>query len=428
MARSICPGRLNTIKGGAMNGKRRGILTLSVLAGMVMMPVHTAAESINSATIAARTAAGTLSCVRWQPLGVCFWLSCGLSGCSIRTSLKVGHYAPDLVVGVYRQLGETPWVEVRNSLGLTSDVAARQLVQQLAGIQPGGGQGTERRAARDHSTLLYKEADAYGHPTGLSGLVSLVNDGAGLSWIENHINTGFDFQNEWDEENQMFLETVDPAEAAAEAQSRVQNLGAGTIGQLQGMFNQTISLLCPRIPSLAAQYFHSGLDAVAWRWSLPESLYPQALTPGSRELGVFPLYTWGSIYPRDGFVLQTDDAKAAALVAQRVGDVVTRSGQPHVYRYLQSGGAGNHDGFRVWYPAPLMERDSKTGDWQMLTPRTDSGCQVFGQNDLNQAASWGVGRIAGPTEGNYAWNLWRPYSCCSRHGSWIGEITWSSYP
>jgi len=39
---------------------------------------------------------------------------------------------------------------------------------------------------------------------------------------------------------------------------------------------------------------------------------------------------WGNVYPRSGFVTQVDDDKVGALVAQRVADIITRSGQPRI--------------------------------------------------------------------------------------------------
>ncbi|WP_415668768.1 TIGR03756 family integrating conjugative element protein, partial [Xenorhabdus nematophila] len=69
-------------------------------------------------------------------------------------------------------------------------------------------------------------------------------------------------------------------------------------------------------------YFLSTLDTVAWRSGLPESLYPEALVPGLRELGsTMAGNMWGNLYPRSGFVTQVDDDKAASVVAQRVADI-----------------------------------------------------------------------------------------------------------
>jgi hypothetical protein len=69
--------------------------------------------------------------MRWMPVGVCFWLRCSFFGCRVRTSLKVGHYNPDLVVSVYNELGGNPWVEVRSSLGIAQRAAATGLLSAL---------------------------------------------------------------------------------------------------------------------------------------------------------------------------------------------------------------------------------------------------------------------------------------------------------
>ena len=88
-------------------------------------------------------------------------------------------------------------------------------------------------------------------------------------------------------------------------------------------------------------YFLSTLDSAAWRTGVPESLYPEALVPGQREIGSQAAANmWGNVYPRSGFVSQTDDDKASAVVAQRVADIITRAGQPHVYQVLKGNQIG----------------------------------------------------------------------------------------
>ncbi|MFP4244762.1 MAG: TIGR03756 family integrating conjugative element protein [Ectothiorhodospira sp.] len=335
--------------------------------GLTLTSAPAAAQDINTLQIISQTTSAALRCMNWRPVGTCFWLHCSLTGgCSVRTSLKVGHYMPDLVVGAFPQLGQTPWVEVRNTTSAAADTPARSLIQTLSGTRPGGGDAAESRFARHHTTQRFKEGDATGHPTGLLGLPDL-------------------------------------------------DLGA-------------FSVICPTMATAFQPYFHSGLDAFAWRWSIPETTYPQALLPGQREIGQFPAYTWGAVYPRHGFLNQTDDAKTGAVIAQRVGDIVTRANQPHVYTRLASGGTTNRSGYRVWRPSPLRERNARTGTWQMLTPNAESSCSVFGTSDLGTTHSWGVGRTADTEDRSYAWNLWRPYRCCRRRGSYITSITWTSYP
>ncbi|AHK80128.1 hypothetical protein M911_14320 [Ectothiorhodospira haloalkaliphila] len=344
--------------------RRRGLAPLLAL-GLMVTTTLAGAQDINTLQIISRTASAALSCMNWQPVGTCFWLHCSWTGCRVRTSLKVGHYMPDLVVGAFPQPGQTPWVEIRNTSGAVADTAASGLIQSLSGTTQGGGDAAESRFARHHTTQRFKEADATGHPAGL--------------------------------------------------------LGSGV--DLGGF-----SVICPTMANAFEPYFNSGLDAFAWRWSIPETTYPQALIPGQREIGQFPAYTWGAVYPRHGFLNQADDAKTGAVIAQRVGDIVTRSNQPHVYTRLASGGTTSRSGYRVWRPSPLRERNARTGTWQMLTPNADSSCNVFGTSDLTFAHSWGVGRTADADDRSYAWNLWRPYRCCRRRGSYITSITWTAYP
>ncbi|MDE9541169.1 TIGR03756 family integrating conjugative element protein [Xenorhabdus bovienii] len=149
-------------------------------------------------------------------------------------------------------------------------------------------------------------------------------------------------------------------------------------------------------------YFLSTLDTVAWRSGLPESLYPEALIPGLRELGSQPAGNmWGNLYPRSGFVTQVDEDKAAAVVAQRVADIITRTGQPHVYQPL----AGQRrDGY--WPPEPVQENTgTKNHQWQRLSPQLSQSCAVFPD-----------GRHTAAADSNQAYALWQPYSCCQRRG------------
>ncbi|MDH0639287.1 MULTISPECIES: TIGR03756 family integrating conjugative element protein [Pseudomonas] len=149
-------------------------------------------------------------------------------------------------------------------------------------------------------------------------------------------------------------------------------------------------------------YLLSTLDTLAWRYNVPEMLYPEALVPGQREIGTRTgRNLWGNVYPRGGFLHQTDDYKSAAVVAQRAGDIVTRRGQLHLYQPLL---ATPRDGY--WPAGALIESDAATGKWQELTPRLSRSCTVFPHSDPRIQAQ----------RGDYAWALWRPYSCCRRRG------------
>ncbi len=331
------------------------------LAALLMLPLAGKAGSITTPQIVAKTTAGAFSCIRWMPIGMCFWLRCSWSGCRVRTSVKVGHYNPDLVVSSYNELGGNPWVEIRATLGLAQKAAATGLLGTLLPVPiDSAGNRTEGTSNnRDHKNLVYRETDAIGHPlSSLSGLVA----------------------------------------------------GVG--------------LLCPSQTTSLFPYFQSGLDALSWRQEVPEIFYPASFIPGLRELGSWPLQTWGGVYPRTGWTTQAEEPKAAAINAQRAGDIVTRTAQPHVYVPVTG---SSSSGQKVWPPGPLVEKDRRTGTWQMLVPQPESSCNVFGTNDLASLTGWGGGRV--DSAGDYVWNLWRPYKCCQRRGQWfLFSIDWMAYP
>jgi len=156
-------------------------------------------------------------------------------------------------------------------------------------------------------------------------------------------------------------------------------------------------------------YLLSNYDYLAWRYGIPEMVYPEAIIPGKREVGsTLSGDLWGNVYPRSGFLHQPDDYKAAAVMAQRAGDVVTRSGQIHVYQSLL---AQAQDGY--WPAGELLEGDPSTGKWQELTPTLSQSCAAFPN----------PGPHVQDTVGAYAWALWRPYSCCKREGQvFLGSV------
>ncbi|CCG36499.1 conserved hypothetical protein [Xanthomonas citri pv. mangiferaeindicae LMG 941] len=173
-------------------------------------------------------------------------------------------------------------------------------------------------------------------------------------------------------------------------------------GAVFGHFAAASGYTCEGAGTAFMPYLLSTLDTVAWRYNVPELVYPEALAPGMREIGARTTADlWGNIYPRGGLLHQTDDYNAGAVVAQRAGDVVTRRGQIHVYQPLL---ANSRDGY--WPAGALVEGDASTGKWQELTPTLSRSCAVFPHSNTRVQAQ----------QGDYAWALWRPYSCCQRRG------------
>lgn len=176
------------------------------------------------------------------------------------------------------------------------------------------------------------------------------------------------------------------------------------------------------LPSQANPYFpyyESLLDAMAWRYPLLEMiLEPQGDVPGLHEIGKWPLSSWGPVYPRTGFSAHPNDAKDAAITAFRASHIVTRIGQPHLYKPISadptSCGAG-------CVTQSVVENDDRT-QWQMLSPLTSNTCEMFGQNDSTQLREWGS-QAAMLSGGAYVFNLWRLYQgCIPGAGNYIGSI------
>jgi integrating conjugative element protein (TIGR03756 family) len=298
----------------------------------LMLGVSINAFAIDTATIAG--SALSTDCIAYRVRGICYWLLCTITGCSLETSIRVEHYVPDAVVSSYSNTGENPWVEVR-AMSMPNPTAQ------------GGGDGTTNEE-HENNLARFKNADVIGHP------------------------------------------------------------GATIFGE----FVSQLGYSCDGAGTAFMPYLLSTLDTMAWRYNIPESVYPESLIPGMREIGTrLGLNLWGNVYPRGGFLHHVDDYKAAAVVAQRAGDVVTRRGQLHVYQSLLSDESPGN-----WPAGALMESDAETGKWQELTPRLSSSCTVFPHDDVRIQAQ----------QGDYAWALWRPYSCCQRRGQvFLGSIVFN---
>ena len=175
---------------------------------------------------------------------------------------------------------------------------------------------------------------------------------------------------------------------------------------------------CPSAATSFMPYFQSLADALVWRGFLPtELIYPASTIPGIREVGVWPRNSWGNVHPRTGELIQHHPVKNAAVLSQRVADIVTRA-SPHVYFPLRSGGTSVRAGQIVWNPPPAMEGSMMGGMWQMSAPGM-TGCHVFGAPELTAAS---YGDLQTSSTGSYAYTLWRPYACCRIRGAFLFHI------
>ncbi len=223
--------------------------------------------------------------------------------------------------------------------------------------------------------------------------------------------------------------TMSSAENASSAQEsgqlrfkNVDIVGSPAI-DLFNSIAQNNDLMCATNAQSYFPYFRSILDFVGWHKGIPEMFYPSAYFGKNIDNGdsAYPVTTfdpgytnWGNLYPRHGFLVQADDYKASAVMAQRAADIVTSaSPQPHLYYPMPNQGA-DCSGKKCWPPGHAELKQANTHLWQRLYPAMADSCSVFGTVDDSE-----------PTAGNqqYAWHLWRPWECCSVEGAiYLGSI------
>lgn len=304
------------------------------------------------------------SCLSWRPVGVCFWLKIGFFSVSVRTSIKVKHYIPDLVISAYQVKGENPW----HMMSWTDDLSGS--LSSSLGVDLDDGEIINKRQGQGHGVgsninLKFKNATAIGNP---------------LATVYG----------------QSFMDYA----------------------------------ICQAGTTSFMPYYNSLADGMLWRSAEPEYFTNilDMVTPGKSNIGersngneYLFLDVWSGLYPRTGFVNHFDDYKAAAVVASRVASIVTSGSMSHV---ALSANGSRKAGY--WPAGEVNEWDEKTGKYQMLYPKTDNKCHLFGHisTSLSPSASDGYADRRS-SNGNYAWNLWREYSCCRKEGQiflyFVGE-------
>lgn len=299
----------------------------ATLSASLVLSTTPAKSSLNTASIMASSA--STSCLEYKVVGTCFWLFCTKFGCKIRTSMKVKHYIPEVVVSSYNHNKQNPWHEMN-------------------AVSSGVKGGEYRSPQKNYTQVTFKNVDIIGHPQGA------------ISQILN--STGYYCR----------------------------------------------SQTTPFVP-----YYLSSLDFFAWRYGVPEMVYPEALIPGMREIRANG-DTWGNIFPRAGTVTQVHDYKAAAVTAHRVADLITRTFQPHVYIPIAKAEDKSNG---IWYPPAVTEGNIKTHKWQQLSPNTQNSCAIFPDTPPSITSE----------DGSYAWALWRPYKCCKKRGQkFLYSVDWSN--
>ncbi len=118
-----------------------------------------AGNSITSIDLAEDTLTAAIkpngTCLHYQiPTHFCIWFDV-LDGKSVTPVLN--HYLPDLVVVVYRNKNENPWIEARALLDNISSNVQSSLIKNV-------GSGDHSFLSNHENNVIFKEADVIGNP------------------------------------------------------------------------------------------------------------------------------------------------------------------------------------------------------------------------------------------------------------------------
>ncbi len=183
----------------------------------------------------------------------------------------------------------------------------------------------------------------------------------------------------------------------------IGNPALGVIGH-EGLLPSTVMPMMP--------YYQSMLDAAMWRGFPPLATPEQIVALAqdfTRRIGVFPI-TWGGAFPIEGKVDASDEAKAAAVVAQRTVNLLSTVVPLHVYQ-----GVSNNCG-EACDASDFHENDENT-QFQRIYPEPEASCSVLGET-LN----YGDSSLMSKAKGAYVWVVWRHYKGCIQGvGKYMGR-------
>lgn len=129
-----------------MNSALKNQLNVAGVTALLAVAVAPATVSaINTAGIIA--SAITQDCISWRVSGICYWLMCTPFGCSVKTSVKVTHFIPEVVVSTYTGPGGNPWTEMAFMSGASGTVDSA-----LTSVAPAGGGNSNPQTQSDDST------------------------------------------------------------------------------------------------------------------------------------------------------------------------------------------------------------------------------------------------------------------------------------
>ena len=275
-------------------------------------------ETMSTIDVGIATMDAAFNCFSWTFRGVCIWLKWSWTGPTLKTSVKVRNYVPELTFQTYTDATKPPWDETRslmNAAQVGHDGFFTKALSTLMGAQSsykemGGGKGRKQGNPKARNESNFKLVDAFGNPAA--------------------------------------------------------DVFKATFGNLEAFCVPNTTMFYP--------YYISNMDAINWRQYFGVEFWNyRSWLVGAYNLGTYSdKNIYGSVYPRIGFNSAEDEVKAAVLATYRAAHFITREDTWHVVNDIY---IPHKKG--LWVDNELDFEHPNTGKFQQLLPYTESKCQSF---------------------------------------------------
>jgi integrating conjugative element protein (TIGR03756 family) len=136
---------------------KRLLLSLSLITSI---SAQASSGSINSGTIISDTMTALPNCLHYEiPIHYCLWVS---EWGEVNTTPVLSHYLPDLVVSVFTNPHDNPWIEINKIVDGIGQPIQKEIVQGFTGFDVGSG--SHSFLDNHEQAVVFKEADVVGNP------------------------------------------------------------------------------------------------------------------------------------------------------------------------------------------------------------------------------------------------------------------------
>lgn len=403
-------------------------------------------DTMDTSELFQRTINSVPECIEYCVDGVSLYMIITPVGITYYWTPNVSHNSPDILMMSHNSLDKTPYKDFNSFFGSSYKSIVSGANKAIFGIntETGGGRSIYEQFGK-HQSVTFKETTGVGHPAsmilkmfgkgGLKPKGYWVGRGDNKVWHEcetygcieeedspagnslrqelAHGNTDNNTDKEKQEDAKNYLSSFGKDESKNTTPKMIKHFG-GNIKNMESAsknqkLNQTTTdignkvsgfgsvgqrIFCPINVTPFVPYYLSGLDSAQWRTGYPvtDPQHSQTiLNPNSDDVIGVNNEKWGNLFPREGTVNHTWDAKVGTIVAYRAASVLNdKKNNLRVVNHPDN----SNKGFGGWGKIfPILGEVTPTKETAACHKKVES--TGITNNDT----------------GGYAWSYWRRYNC-----------------